>query len=219
MMSIEFDQYYPGNSKQMIASGLLSRGYNNIADHNRRVMWVMIPKNANTSIKQAIGIRNKKRHNLELVYDVREYDYRKVAFIRNPFDRFESCYKWAFVGNKELFRTFPQYESVGVRANMRFDRWVEVVCEHIDDSIADKHFRSQSARISDAGGVDFIGCVETIDEDWHRLRKEFSIKIPSLPKEKHNQSGGAVQWTKRLRNLIRARYEDDFRLWNENCCK
>lgn len=196
-----FDQYYPGKKAIQEPAGHFGKGYHNLVDDTNKVIWVMIPKNANTSIKQA----------LDDVYlikteDVANYGYTKIGFIRNPYDRFQSCYRWAFFRD-ELPRTFEQYESL-VNSDMTFAEFAQVVANDIPDEISDKHFRSQTTRIEDVGGLDFIGRVETLNEDWKTLQREFQLR--DLPSERVNATSGNVEWTAHTRQLIYERYKKDF---------
>lgn len=206
---ISFDQHYPGKTEQQERTRHLTRGYNNVVDHERALIWVMIPKNANSSIKHAIEFRGSKQ--LLLDSECIDCSYTKIAFVRNPIDRFVSCYKWAFVGKDTLHRTFPQYTSLGVKPGMSFDQWCRVVCEFIPDQISDKHFRSQSARINDVGPIDIIGAVETLDSDWRKLQSMYDL--PNLPETKYNQSCGDVVLTAEHKEMLHERYRDDFELW------
>ena len=94
----KFNQYHPASRSQSIRDGQLSRGYQNIVDHDHATIWLQIPKNANTTIKHALGFFDKDTPHF-LTLDVDKYpDYKRIAFVRNPFKRLASCYHWGFHG-------------------------------------------------------------------------------------------------------------------------
>jgi len=68
-------------------------------DHNKKLIFVQIPKNASTSICNYFGgpnqfVYDKKWTEYQIHFQEYWNDYIKFAVIRNPIDRFISAYKF-----------------------------------------------------------------------------------------------------------------------------
>jgi hypothetical protein len=98
----------------------------------------------------------------------RNPDTYVFSFTRNPYSRIASCY-YSKIINRHKVPILFRFQ--GFRKDMSFTKFVEKVAS-IDDGIIDIHLRSQTQILSHQGRIlpDFIGRVETIDEDWRRLR-------------------------------------------------
>ena len=67
--------------------------------HERKLIFIHIPKNAGTSIIKAIGVQNilidKTIEEYKVQYDEYWDKYKKFTVVRDPIDRFISAYKFA----------------------------------------------------------------------------------------------------------------------------
>jgi hypothetical protein len=67
--------------------------------HERKLIFIHIPKNAGTSIIEAMGVENmfmdKKIEEYKEHYDEYWDKYKKFTVVRDPIDRFISAYKFA----------------------------------------------------------------------------------------------------------------------------
>lgn len=191
--------------------------WNNFPVEKHGVVYMLIPKAGNSSIKAAI----KRDLGLSDAPDdiqrgwnyigpgeiVRDYtDWKAAAFVRNPYARLVSCW-WQKLhrhGASKLTR-------YGFRNGMPFDAFVET-CVKWRDKDVDQHVRSQVFGLMHAGRLvpDFIGHCETLDRDWQRFQAWAGLDLPDL--ERRNASDHTDYrdyYTPRLRALVEQRYGDD----------
>ena len=77
-------------------------------DHKRKLIFVHIPKNAGTSIEKHCEMDDTGHKNWKYYYSkyVTEWnEYTSFAVIRDPIDRFISCYRYARM--KKVTGTMP----------------------------------------------------------------------------------------------------------------
>ena len=136
------------------------------------------------------------------------HDFRFVTFVRNPYDRIASAYRF-------LPRDMPSVvrDKLGLDPeSVTFDEFVRSVCAQ-DDATANLHWRSQTAQI--VFGVipyAFIGRLESMDRDWFRAYEVMGVPEELVPAPVQlNRSHGTEEWTDELRALVATRYEADFR--------
>lgn len=203
---------------------------NNIVIHKHRLVFMLIPKVANTSIKMAIlnafDIHHKEpkalnhymatcRSNgsvfsLESKQQIAQYgDYLKIAFVRNPFDRIISCYK-----NKVLQTHHRSFEKFGINHGDSLDRFIDII-SNIDDSKAEQHFRSQHEELFINGYCipDYIGSFENINVGWKVtqfiVEEHCGLKLPDIPHV--NQTDNMeIDVPLYLCEKIKQRYANDF---------
>jgi hypothetical protein len=134
------------------------------------------------------------------------------AFVRNPYDRLYSAYKNKVLqpsgtGGKNFFWNH------GIRFGMKFDEFVDVVCE-IPDRKIDRHLRSQSWFLTyeDKLIPDFIGKLEEFEKDWGVLNERFELGYPTHKNSTKslNVDDYPAQYSKRLEEKVFNRYRKDF---------
>jgi chondroitin 4-sulfotransferase 11 len=104
--------------------------------HDLRTIFIHIPKNAGTSILQALGMPMGYGHrpwqDYKMVWPRRWYFYFKFAVVRNPWDRVVSNYLYARTARSVYhssngaapFGTHPDYETL---RDASFQRCVELI--------------------------------------------------------------------------------------------
>jgi chondroitin 4-sulfotransferase 11 len=158
-----------------------------------KTIFVHIPKCAGTSVSNAFAdgepsfnsaeykkfsLRTMKGRNLEhqtsrrlkLLAPFRFRKYYKFAFVRNPFDRMVSEYKWRSSWDEST-------------RNADFENMLEKIPSFRD--AGEPHFFSAKQFVTDGRGkvvVDFIGKFESIDEDFAKIAKAVNLN-KSLPKK------------------------------------
>ena len=160
---------------------------NNIVLTKYPLVFMLIPKVANTSMKLAmlrsIGVNAKfpglnhymasaraNQHIFRIANKKRlatEYtDHLKIAFVRNPLDRIVSAYK-----NKVIQNLHRPYKEYGLTQLDTLDRFVDVVTQY-KDAEADQHIRAQYFDLyhNDKRVPDYIGKFETLKADWKHVQ-------------------------------------------------
>ncbi|KGE86615.1 MAG: sulfotransferase family 2 domain-containing protein [Phaeodactylibacter xiamenensis] len=146
-------------------------------DHNRKFVFIHIPRTGGTSIENAFNydskVDNYKFKHLSasqtksLLTDILWSDYFKMALVRNPFDRMISAWKRGFYENeksKDLYNFLLNYKPA----------------PHEYESF-------EYSKILDLP-LDYIGKFEELPEVFNYLKTKFDIKNDLPIIEKSNRS-------------------------------
>lgn len=141
------------------------------------------------------------------------------TFVRHPVARLYSCWHNKVIENPDLL---PGMAAMGITHGMAFDAFVEVVAR-TPETETEIHLRAQSAIVTWRGRLlpDFVGRVEDVKADWAHVRREIRMRCgrdigPMLQRNVRRQySGPEIAETLAPETLsrIRARYDEDFRLF------
>ena len=120
-------------------------------------------------------------------------DYYSFAFVRHPFERALSFYAHLFLplrgySDRQLFFEMKMRREVFRHFHLLAEvRSFEDYCEWLNtpwgsDRFADRHFRSQhvNIRLPDGRLPDFIGRLESLDEDFGRIAADTGMSKPEL---------------------------------------
>jgi hypothetical protein len=207
---LEIRRYEIGDEALERERGYLDDQYlnSNAVLHREKVVFMLIPKAAATSIQRAANLRRNNVEWRSKQYVLNEcVDYYKISFVRNPLERLISC--WRGMVYTKLHRTFHLF---GIAPQTPFEDFVRIV-HATPDWQADKHFRGQSASLIDAGRLipDFLGNVEQIDEEWKMVQGLMRcVRRPADDLEHHNVSTGPKpEYSEETLQLAKERYADD----------
>ena len=156
-------------------------------DSNNSIGFRHIPKTGSTTLRTYAALirqRNNQTTPKEgIVYHPQHFDGVRVAFVRDPVDRFVSSYM-------EIRRRGykPHYEDI----QQDFD---EFLVRYIEGNYSDgrhtirSHFRAQTAHLTHRNGdgiaFDYIGRAEHLNREWNTsLRSFLPFRIPDLPEER-----------------------------------
>ena len=135
-------------------------------------------------------------------------DYFTFTFVRNPFDRLVSCYEDRVIRKKG--RGFPR-EFNSKMSFRDFILGVQIIFP------GNAHIHPYWNWMIDCKGMlfpDFVGSVETMDEDWDKLRKVCPIKLPDLRMlNKTNHKNYKSYYTPKTREIVTRLYSDDLILF------
>ena len=134
------------------------------------------------------------------------------AFVRNPYERLYSAYK-----NKVMEPLESGAKNIlsnhGITLGMSFEAFVDIVCD-IPDGKIDRHLRSQSWFLTFEGNLipNYIGRLESFDEDWEVLSNQFGLPTPSHKNstKKSKNSNALEGFSSELQGKVYKRYEQDF---------
>lgn len=188
-----------------------------------RLVFVPTPKAANRSIKAAIRcrldpeFRGDPHHGWRYtpVALMRDNDFFRFGFVRNPLDRLLSSYTQKIVHygrDRAMPLEFWRYGKA-FHPDMSFADFVHAVAA-IPDRLADIHFRSQHTFFYHRGRLmaDFIGRYERLDEDWEHLRRQFGFDaLPHLNRSSHRDYRDA--YSPELARVAARRYRQDIALF------
>jgi chondroitin 4-sulfotransferase 11 len=187
------------------------------------VVFVPTPKVANRSMKAAMaqtlnpGFQGDPHQGWQYVPValMRDNDYFRFGFVRNPLDRLLSCYSQKIVHYARRMNMPLEFWRYGSRfhKDMSFEEFVTVIAD-IPDRLADIHIRSQHTFFYHKGQlmVDFVGRFENLEADWNTLRERFGF--PALPH--YNRSSHADfrdMYTPSIAQLAASRYQRDIELF------
>ncbi len=164
-------------------------------DHDRRLIFIHIPKTGGTTILTLLGLWNKERSpdfqklfgnfgNVDLQHLTHAqiadfltpdefHSYFKFAFVRNPWDRAVSAAQW---------RT--NFRDEGIRDLDDFVEWAERVIREGPRAPADAHALPQSAFLTPPDGaasVSSIGRFENFPSELRRILASVTELPASLP--------------------------------------
>ena len=192
--------------------------------HKWRTVFVQVPKNASTSIHYTLSNQTDVSHEHELYIEVISNNdpeliesYFSFAVVRNPYDRFISCY--------EYFRD-PQH---GWQWDFSFEELVNAFYDRgkYFYTTEDRHWWPQSRFIAvkKIPLVDKIIKYEDLDLEWPEIVEEiskmtppnFSLPMGSLPKANvtdiRNNRNWEDYYTPELKEKVYWLYERDFELF------
>ena len=159
-----------------------------------RLIYLRVPKSANSSIRKSIPDGVQKRLDIRRLEN-RFPGYLTFSFVRNPWARFVSTFTnkvMAVPSNEDNFidGVHDDFRSLSrdIRAGMPFEEFAEIVCS-IPDEATDKHLKSQCYfLVRDRVVIPrFVGKVESMSEDWARLaqRAGFPQQIGHVNRTRH----------------------------------
>jgi hypothetical protein len=193
---------------------------------NLRVVFHGIPKNASTSIKNALYTYE---HGAEFI-STKQYihkgnekggsiypdieciktkfdDWFHFTVVRNPIHRFISFYSDLFAGATNTRNSTPKF-YLNNRIKLKptpIDQVIDMI-EQFEDNVADEHFASQSSFIH------VENChtikVEDLDAGWTKVCNEIRVDYQPLPV--YNKSTNTTFLTEEQISRIYKRYKTDF---------
>ena len=179
-------------------------GVKPIINHEKKFIYIFIPKNASSTIRDCLFGR---LDGLPYIFyqDVNYYEnYFKFVFTRNPYDRFLSFYKDNIRGdmsNRFEFRKYGQWHRV-----KSIDDLIIHILEN-DNMQLDYHLKPQSW-FTRGLNLDFICSVEHFNIDIQKVKIILDINTP----HKHlRKTVNKYELTPEQKNLIYERYQDDFK--------
>jgi len=150
--------------------------------------------------------------------------YFMFSFVRNPYDRLVSCWRYLIrdpnCNNKDfdngVFKKFLVHEGAFWK-KMPFYDFVESVA-NIPDQEADTHFMSQYCFVCDRlkrPTLDFIGRFENLEEDFNKALSTIGLEPLTLPHINKTSKGKhySEYYSDRSKELVAERYKEDIELF------
>ena len=193
---------------------------------NLRVVFHSIPKNASTSVKNALynyehgsefdgnkqWIHKGNEKGGSIYPDIgcirtKFDDWFHFTVVRNPIDRFLSFYNDLFVHTTKKRTSTPKFYTDN-RIKLKptpIDQVIDMV-EQFEDNVADEHFASQSSFIHVENCCKIK--MEDLDAGWTNVCNEIRVDYQPLPV--YNKSTNNTFLTEKQTSRIYKRYKTDF---------
>jgi hypothetical protein len=172
---------------------------------NLRSVFVHIPKTAGTSIRHKLASfpdTNPRRY-VRLKTHSRAFEYRialgekrwkeyfSFAFVRNPFDLMVSSYFWWLEKAHDHRRTKRGQREVRAMEDFSAFTRSRLGREFINEFKGDIFdWISQDGEII----VDFVGRVESLQDDWHTVCRRLGLAVSDLPRANRTTRGDYRQY-------------------------
>jgi hypothetical protein len=187
------------------------------AFYKTKSVFIHIPKTAGTSLVKSIygDVSAEGHRNIEFYKNIFSNDFPhffKFCFVRNPYDRLHSSYKFLQKGgmNKHDAKAF----DIHLKKYADFEDFVlnGLTKELLKEII---HFIPQTHFICNDKGlvlVDFIGKFENLKQDIGKLEKELNLEI-ILPHLNSNKKEHYLSvYTDEMLEKVKEFYVDDFKI-------
>ena len=182
------------------------------------VIFVHIPKTAGTSIRQSFHLNRTRGYLGDLYFtkhltarEIKKYlgeerynSARSFAFVRNPWDRFYSWYRFLYRKNRDGM----------AERNMTFAQFAEDCFSGGEYRYGggERFLKSQYYWITDQDGnkiVDEVGRFEQLETDFKRISNLVGIYNDLAQRNRAEPADYRQAYTEDLKNLIADKYSDD----------
>lgn len=188
--------------------------------YKKKCIFIHVPKAAGTSINLAIygkTLGHYPASTFQVKFPNLFQKSFKFSFVRNPWDRVLSAYRFALKGNTESMgvRNPQQYE---IPEFSSFESFLKNWLVKQDVTKLDFIFRPQYNFLYDEYDnllVDYVGKVETLESDLMNVESKLGFKIPVLHSNKTSQ-GSTFQdeyLNVEMINIVRDIYSKDIELF------
>lgn len=193
-------------------------------DHERRVIFIHIPKTGGVSVYAGLGIQDQQGH--MTIDDYADYrrEYFSFTFVRNPWDRALSCFLYVKNGGRGIPADLEAQASLADCDS--FDDFARNIGEYRrrlgqirivgpTRTFGYPHLLPQTFWTHDERGgnqFDFIGRFERIDEDFAVVGQRLGESL-HLPHRNATRHGDYTEYyTSRSRDAIAREYQSDIEL-------
>lgn len=191
--------------------------------HDKKCIFVHIPKCAGSSINQQLQLKSIGfSGHAPMSYHSKYSDYFSFTFIRNPYDRVVSAYKY-FRKLKEGHRWYKRNSIISDAANqMDFKGFVNHIPDFMNLMKREEgsfesgiHFQPFHYFIDQP--IDFIGCFEDIQQDYASVLSHLKLPPRSLRKTNSTNNLNYQQlYIEETKKLVYNIYQEDIEKYNYN---
>lgn len=183
-------------------------------------IFVHITKTAGTSVARSLFSYLPYHYtaiDYRVIYGKQDFNrYFKFAFVRNPWDRLYSAYRYLKTGGWNEDDHLWAHKNIGHIDS--FDRFVKewVNSENIHKHL---HFKPQHDFICDDNGrilLDYLAYFETLEKDFKYICEKLNINAQL---GRHNANPGASYleaYDEESRQIVSDAYADDIKLFGYN---
>lgn len=190
--------------------------------HDLKCVFIHIPKCAGTSVYKSLGLdflgsghAPASKHS-----DFLEQGYFSFSFVRNPWDRISSCYRY-FQSLKPGVRWYRANQTISdLASSVSFNEFVNYVPDFQKMMIREKgsvrsgvHFQPFSYFLDTS--IDFVGKVENINHDYMSIRSRLNLPLKQIPKINSTKNQDYKElYNEELRNIVYNIYKEDIEKYN-----
>lgn len=179
-------------------------------------IFIHIPKAAGTSIAVSLYGEDPWHYEIKFYrdnYKKKFLKYKKFAFIRNPYDRLFSSYRYSFI-------QFARNSSTNVAFVTKYKSFENFVIDWVTRDNVKNHyfFKPQVDYLCDECGrliIDFLGRYETLHDDYlivsNMLNSNEILGQSNSSGEKLNYR---KFYDKKMIDIVKNAYFDDFKMFN-----
>jgi len=196
-----------------------------------KIVFTVIPKNANTSVKCSLlrtfyNIYNINLQNPDVFHSssLRYFhfidnkqlsfleDHLKIAIVRNPFSRLFSAWNNKIKNLKKPRFGFEKAET--------FNNFIKKIYNTFEDDF-DRHFMPQYRFVTFNNKIlsNYIIKMEELDTEWPKLqellKEKYNIQLADLPQLNTSSVQNYEEYyTEETRKMIEEKYKKDFQIFN-----
>ncbi|WP_114422418.1 sulfotransferase family protein [Nocardioides houyundeii] len=187
--------------------------YNLTVGHEHRFIWFRVAKVATRTIRHHFtthGVPLDVDHAMRIRYPIDVFeDYFKFAFVRDPLDRFVSAWH-----NKVVDMNYFHFDEPTHRKMQDVEEFARWVADQDLGQVpgTDQHLALQT-RLIDLSQVDFVGRLETFDEDFAEVcRRVGAPAVPTVAQNQTGSPGSTREVSDSLRSLVETMYRRDYQI-------
>jgi len=206
--------------------------------HKHKCIFLHIPKAAGTSIERFLkkldpDIPSKVLRKRGFSRFLNDYlNYYVFSFVRDPYDRFVSAWKWGELkfskeGSLPFYRksrsvsfeeyvlltTDPDYRSNHIELWSEYDDYHTLPQFEFFPNLNGGHYFTD--KINPDFTCDFVGRFENINEDFNKVCASIGVKELKLPHAYNSKTfKQPFAWTDSLKYKVYSYYKKDFKLFN-----
>ena len=182
---------------------------------DKKILYIHVPKCAGVSIERFFGWKGLRHETLQTYVNENSIEFLescfKFTFVRNPWDRMVS---WYFKHSGPLYEPktkdgFINWVESGLPnhwKNIDKTNWEERAWDGSNDALSVFDFLDNNKNIE----IDYIGKVETIDEDMKNICQKLNITYNKLPVvNKSNRTHYKEYYNKKSQQIVEDRFERD----------
>ncbi|MEX2380392.1 MAG: sulfotransferase family 2 domain-containing protein [Vicingaceae bacterium] len=179
-------------------------------NYKYNLLWFRVAKAARSTINKHLKENTPKDKHIfssEVGYiPVTFNNFTKFAFVRNPVNRFLSAWR-----NKVIDQNYFHFSEKEYVQMMKLENFIAWTKEQ-DINNCDPHIRAQHSLI-DITNLDFLGRVESFNEDFKELAKMVNMPIKEIYRKNQSQSKKIDDINPKLVDEIKSIYEMDVQIF------
>lgn len=178
-------------------------------------VFIHIPKAAGTSIAKTLYGKDPWHYTINHYKFLSAGDfelYFKFGFVRNPYERLYSIYKYSF-------KQTAQHPTTSIAFLTQYPTFEQFINEWLKKDNIEQHyfFYPQTKYLCNKDGkllVDYVGRFENLEADFKLISNKLNINKPLAHINKSTYSHHGLAYTKELANKVYLAYQADFELFN-----